>query len=41
MEGRADALVNVVEGLSAVGLAAKGRVIVEKPFGRDVCPPDK
>jgi len=26
---------NVVEGLSAVGLAAKGRVIVEKPFGRD------
>jgi glucose-6-phosphate 1-dehydrogenase len=26
---------NVVEGLAAVGLAAKGRVIVEKPFGRD------
>jgi len=26
---------DVVEGLAAVGLAAKGRVIVEKPFGRD------
>ncbi len=26
---------NVVEGLSSVGLAKRGRVIVEKPFGRD------
>ena len=26
---------NVVEGLASVGLAARGRVIVEKPFGRD------
>ena len=26
---------NVVEGLAAVGLAKRGRVIVEKPFGRD------
>lgn len=26
---------NVVEGLAAVGLADRGRVIVEKPFGRD------
>ena len=26
---------SVVEGLSAVGLAKRGRVIVEKPFGRD------
>ena len=26
---------NVVDGLAAVGLAARGRVIVEKPFGRD------
>jgi glucose-6-phosphate 1-dehydrogenase len=26
---------SVVEGLSAVGLADRGRVIVEKPFGRD------
>lgn len=25
----------VVQGLSAVGLSARGRVIVEKPFGRD------
>ena len=26
---------DVVEGLAAVGLADRGRVIVEKPFGRD------
>ncbi len=26
---------NVVDGLAAVGLADRGRVIVEKPFGRD------
>jgi glucose-6-phosphate 1-dehydrogenase len=26
---------NVVEGLASVGLAKRGRVIVEKPFGRD------
>ena len=29
----------VVEGLAAVGLADRGRVIVEKPFGRDWSPP--
>jgi glucose-6-phosphate 1-dehydrogenase len=27
---------DVVRGLAAVGLAARGRVIVEKPFGRDL-----
>ncbi|MEU7948256.1 glucose-6-phosphate dehydrogenase [Micromonospora taraxaci] len=27
---------SVVEGLAAVGLAGRGRVIVEKPFGRDL-----
>src|SRR4051794_34063783 len=26
---------DVIQGLAAVGLAARGRVIVEKPFGRD------
>jgi glucose-6-phosphate 1-dehydrogenase len=27
---------SVIDGLAAVGLAARGRVIVEKPFGRDL-----